>query len=58
MSRYIGGAFCEPGIDEEPYFDELTQEEILAIKVEEHIANEEIEENEIKETYRRLYYEE
>lgn len=40
--RYVGGTFCDPVIEEDDtIFDEMSQDEILEMKVKEHLEEEE-----------------
>ena len=40
--RYVGGTFCDPVIEEDgTIFDEMSQDEILEMKVKEHLEEEE-----------------
>lgn len=48
--RYVCGNFCDPVIEEdETVFEEISQDESLALKVEEHLEEEDYELEQIKE---------
>ena len=41
--RYVGGTFCDPVIEEDDtiFVDEMSQDEVLEMKVKEHLEEEE-----------------
>ena len=41
MSRYIGGDWADPVISDETIFEELSKDEILQMKIDEHLEEEE-----------------
>ena len=41
MSRYVGGDWADPVISDETIFEELSEEEILQMRIDEHLEEEE-----------------
>ena len=39
--RCVGGNFCDPVIEDETIFEELSEDEILQMRVEKHLEEEE-----------------